>query len=133
MAPLECSDLERSVSDMKPRTGCPRQIVEGSVPTQGVLPQVATVLTKGSPSRQVVGVVPFDDVEQVLEWCCVFPFSHPDAQHDWLVEHVELLWASEDVGCGFLQVEGDACVLGSTTSRWAVFFIMMSWKYSSDH
>ena len=58
-------------------------------PPQGVLQQVVTDLAKDSPSRQVAGVVPFNDVEQVLERCCVFPSSHPDAQHHWLVECVE--------------------------------------------
>ena len=85
-------------------------------PTQGVLRQVVTILNKDSPSRQVVGIVPFDDIEKVLERCRIFPCFHPNAKHHWLVERVEPLWAGQDVGCGLLQVEDvSSVVFGSET------------------
>ena len=100
----------KSVSDMKPRTGRARQIVEGSFQRKVFGGKLSQVLTKDSPSGQVVGVVPFDAVEQVLERCCILPISDPNAQHDRLVERVEPLWASEDVCGGLLQIESDVRV-----------------------
>ena len=55
----------------------------------------STVLAKDSPFGQVVGVVPFCDVEQVLQRCCLVPIFDRSAQRDRRLERVEPLWASE--------------------------------------
>ena len=74
---------------------------------QDVVGQVVALLTKDSPLGQVVGIVPVDDAEQVLERCCILPIFDPNAQHDRLVERIEPLWTSENVRGGLLQIEAD--------------------------